>query len=615
MANKGIKSLWGYPLIDEKGRSAIDSVRSNLENNFQKKTDDTLGTTDKTVPGAINEIKNNIDSIGDNFTSEKTETKYDMKYNGKSIGSISIGLEEDQIAGGDGSFNIDLTPYQTKNDDTLTTTNKTIIGGINEVNAQCNDIAHYSLVKHTDGKVYIKKTDGTLVGSGVEVGNGVDLGTLSMNINGQTLKLLNDTTELATVTIPKMTDATEEELTTILQGFITDGTLSALTIEDNSIVPKKIKGCTQLAGTTTGGNSTKDYDESTSVNQFNKLKATKDYVVSVTQYGASEDGGLVSLPNENYYVSNFIKVDSNTSYKFTGLSKGVRVIEYDDNKKYIKYIENTGVKSDLESITTSNSTMYIRVNFIVTDYPLDTYMVCKSSEYPSDYVAYVEKNTQGAREDSSDSTYKYDWLKIERDNILGYMNDTKLIGKKFHLFGDSITYWDDRYAWADFDTTYFMKAFPTHMREKLGVTTVNHGVAGAQMSSICNNVKSTDLTDVHAITLMGGTNDCLNNVSIETYKNSIISALDYCFTNYPYMKVYMISPLKLFNQTNSENISNYCDAMEEVGLTYGVPTLRLDKLLQINSKNYTTLTVEGIHPKNEGHTMIADLLIPFILNH
>ena len=36
-ANKGIKSLWGYPLIDSKGRHAIDDVRSNLENNYQKK--------------------------------------------------------------------------------------------------------------------------------------------------------------------------------------------------------------------------------------------------------------------------------------------------------------------------------------------------------------------------------------------------------------------------------------------------------------------------------------------------------------------------------------------------------------------------------------------------
>ena len=148
MTNKGIKSLWGYPLIDEKGRNAIDSVRSNLENNFQKKTDDTLGTTDKTVPGAINEIKNNIDTIGNNFTSEQSDTKYDMKYKGKSIGSIGIELEKDQITGGDGSFNIDLTPYQTKTDTSLTTTNKTISGAIKELNTQYKDIANIKADKN-----------------------------------------------------------------------------------------------------------------------------------------------------------------------------------------------------------------------------------------------------------------------------------------------------------------------------------------------------------------------------------------------------------------------------------------------------------------------------------
>ena len=60
MANKGIKSLWGYSLIDSKARNAIDDVRSNLENNYQKKNDGTLTTTNKTIVGAINEIKNNI---------------------------------------------------------------------------------------------------------------------------------------------------------------------------------------------------------------------------------------------------------------------------------------------------------------------------------------------------------------------------------------------------------------------------------------------------------------------------------------------------------------------------------------------------------------------------
>lgn len=139
--NKGLASLWGYPLIDKKARNAISDTRSSLENSFQKKTDDTLGTTDKTVPGAINEVKNSIDTIGDNFSNEQTDTKYDMKYKGKSIGSIDMELTDNQIVGGDGSFNIDLTPYQTKNDDNLTTTNKTISGAINEINTQCKDIA------------------------------------------------------------------------------------------------------------------------------------------------------------------------------------------------------------------------------------------------------------------------------------------------------------------------------------------------------------------------------------------------------------------------------------------------------------------------------------------
>ena len=138
--NKGIKQLWGYDLIDSKARNAISSTRSSLENDFQKKTDDTLGTTSKTIPGAINEIKDSVDNLDGKFSVEQTDTKYDMKYNGKTIANIGLTLTDDQIAGGDGSFNIDLTPYQTKNDDNLTTTDKTISGAINEVNTQCKDI-------------------------------------------------------------------------------------------------------------------------------------------------------------------------------------------------------------------------------------------------------------------------------------------------------------------------------------------------------------------------------------------------------------------------------------------------------------------------------------------
>ena len=81
--NKGIKSLWGYPLIDSKGRHAIDDVRSNLENNFQKKTDDTLTTTSKTIIGAINEINTECKDIAN----EKINVKY--------FGAIGDGITDD----------------------------------------------------------------------------------------------------------------------------------------------------------------------------------------------------------------------------------------------------------------------------------------------------------------------------------------------------------------------------------------------------------------------------------------------------------------------------------------------------------------------------------------
>lgn len=86
--------------------------------------------------------------------------------------------------------------------DTLTTNDKTIIGSINEVTSQIKDIANYSLTKGTDGKVYIKKQDGTLIGEGIEVGSNADLSKMSMSVSGQTLKLLNDGKQVASVDLP-----------------------------------------------------------------------------------------------------------------------------------------------------------------------------------------------------------------------------------------------------------------------------------------------------------------------------------------------------------------------------------------------------------------------------
>lgn len=121
----------------------------------------------------------------------------------------------------------------------LTTTAKDVKGAVNEVNSQYKDIVNYSLVKHTDGKVYIKKQDGTLIGDGIEIGGSdVDLSKITMSMSGQTLKLMNDGNQIATVEIPTAV-VTDEQLTSIIQSKIDDGTLSAMTIENGSITPNK----------------------------------------------------------------------------------------------------------------------------------------------------------------------------------------------------------------------------------------------------------------------------------------------------------------------------------------------------------------------------------------
>lgn len=107
--------------------------------------------------------------------------------------------------------------------------------GIKTNSTQYKDIANLSLTKHTDGKVYIKKQDGTLIGDGLEIGGSdVDLSKITMNMSGQTLKLLNDGTQIATVEIPTAV-VTDEQLTSIIQSKIDDGTLTSITLGENSV--------------------------------------------------------------------------------------------------------------------------------------------------------------------------------------------------------------------------------------------------------------------------------------------------------------------------------------------------------------------------------------------
>lgn len=122
---------------------------------------------------------------------------------------------------------------------TLTTKDKKLIGAINEVNSQCKGIANYGLTIGEDGKAYLMNEKGVKFGTGIKFPSDVDLSKITMSMDGQTLKLLNNGTQIATVEIPTAV-VTDEQLTNIIQSKIDDGTLNSATITDKSVTLNKL---------------------------------------------------------------------------------------------------------------------------------------------------------------------------------------------------------------------------------------------------------------------------------------------------------------------------------------------------------------------------------------
>nr|DAZ34477.1 MAG TPA: Pectate lyase [Caudoviricetes sp.] len=118
--------------------------------------------------------------------------------------------------------------------DTLETDDKRIIGGINEVNAKLKDIANLSLALGKDGLLYIKKQDGTLIGTGVKVNNDTDLSKVTMQINGNTLILLNNGTQIASVDLPNNMSATD--VSNLIKKGVSETNYNALDTTDKRII-------------------------------------------------------------------------------------------------------------------------------------------------------------------------------------------------------------------------------------------------------------------------------------------------------------------------------------------------------------------------------------------
>lgn len=247
-------------------------------------------------------------------------------------------------SGGDTEVTVDLKDYQKKTDNGLETKNKYIVGAINEVNSQCKDIANLSLTKHTDGKVYIKKQDGTLIGDGIEIGGSdVDLSKITMSMSGQTLKLMNDGTQIASVEIPTAV-VTDAQLTSIIQSKIDDGTLTNMTIPDDSITTKKLNIAPKVVNII----ENPDFSSGTTgyvMNKSTSLSSDDGLVVTPTEQNGGISKRDILFTNEHkIYISALVKTNS----------PNVELQVYNPRFSRDIYYSNSGEFERVSDIFTSN---------------------------------------------------------------------------------------------------------------------------------------------------------------------------------------------------------------------------------------------------------------------
>lgn len=149
---------------------ALEEEVVNKTENLQPITDDNLATTDKTIVGAINELKNSIPQgadLSNYYNKAEVDTKVDAKQNKtdntlKTTNKTVIGaineLKDSIPAGADlsdyynkATVDSKLSEKQDKTDNALATTDKTVVGAINELKD--------SMPQEVDLSVYYNKTE------------------------------------------------------------------------------------------------------------------------------------------------------------------------------------------------------------------------------------------------------------------------------------------------------------------------------------------------------------------------------------------------------------------------------------------------------------------------
>lgn len=283
---------------------------------------------------------------------------------------------------------------------------------------------------------------------------------------------------------------------------------------------------------------------------------------------------------------------------------------YDENKTFVTYAEgsHTDISADtcITTVTFSSQATTFGKYFTIngTTSILDTLMVVKDVQYPTEYVPY--------------GTYKtINGLQIKKSQIIDLDEETNLLNGKIVSFnGDSIA------AGAGFQGGY-----GKIIAEENGMTYENVAVGGGTVAYVSSNVHcicrtiSSMRSDADYVILDGGGNDADSGVPLGTLSNGYDATLDdttfagafesmlkSAIARFPNKKIGYVFIHKCSWQFDSRVPNSYYDIAKSACEKWGIPYCDLNTqtppLNYINAlKTAYTANGDGYHPNEQGYRL------------
>ncbi|ARV03968.1 SGNH/GDSL hydrolase family protein [Enterococcus faecalis] len=209
-----------------------------------------------------------------------------------------------------------------------------------------------------------------------------------------------------------------------------------------------------------------------------------------------------------------------------------------------------------------------------------------------------------------------------------------LVGKKMVCFGDSITYYDSHAMpstvlkeWAG----VVMQGYETYLRNALGGTVENQGIAGNTTAQIAARSKAFDFTGYEMVTFYAGVNDFSLNIPVgqvveiggsfdlQTMAGNYQSMIEDVVTRFPKLKVGIILPYQVWKNSGTQMPETYINVTKEIAKLYAIPYIDLYNESGINKITRSALFVDNVaagqnqyHVNNHGYDLIGTKITTFV---